>query len=210
MIESVRNLQRASRMGEQTAKQRHGRNEKQRWNHDVTRAAIGGAITLAMGAGSAAVLGSANRFETRHLIESLSGVLPYLASAGIGGGASILALMLTLLGVSRQSEVRFTETFYRRILWIARQASVLFAGCILLLLTLAAPVVEADAFASASDLLTGQYYVTAVLTSLISGLSISLIMMLQSTVSDLVMVLGFGVEDHYLLAHETDPALEEA
>lgn len=193
-----------------TRARRSERSEKQRWNHDVTRAAIGGVVTLGMGAGSSAILDSANRFETRHLISSLSKVLPYLASAGIGGGASILALMLTLLSVSRQSDVRFSETFYRRILWIGRQASALFAGCILLLLTMAAPVVEAGAFASAQTLLTGQYYLTAMLTSLISGLSISLIMMLQSTVSDLVMVLGFGVEDHYVLAPSAEPTAEEA
>lgn len=81
-------------------------------------------------------------------------------------------------------------------------ASALFAASIVLLLALAAPVGSEDAVERSKELLLVQYYATALLTAVVSGLGISMILMLQSAVSDLVRVLGFGEHDHHALVAE--------
>ncbi|WP_052553987.1 hypothetical protein [Enhygromyxa salina] len=175
------------------------RSHQQRWNHDVTRAAVGGVLTLVIAFGAAGLMGSGSYFQAGRLVDALRSVLPFLGSSSMGASASILALMLTLLGISRTSKATLTELFYRRILWIGRQASAMFFGSLLLLLTLAVPVIEADSLDDAERVVVLQFYVTAGLTAVMSGLAVSTILMLQSTLSDLILVLGFHVEDHPLV-----------
>ncbi|PRP95237.1 hypothetical protein [Enhygromyxa salina] len=170
----------------------------------MTRAAVGGALTLVIATGAAGLLGFGSYFEARRLVEALRAVLPFLGSASMGASASVLALMLTLLGISRTADTRLTELFYRRILWIGRQASALFFGSLLLLLTLAVPIIETDALDGAQDIVVLQYYATSVLLALMTGLAVSMILMLQSTLSDLIMVLGLRVKDHPLVKHDDD------
>ena len=166
-------------------------------------------MTLGIGAGGAAVLGSVGRFEAKRLVEALVKVLPYFASSGIGASASVLALMLTLLGMSRQADVQLAETFYRRILWIGRQASALFVGNVILLLTLAAPVGVAEAESGKDYFVVVQFYVISGLVACVAGLFMSLILMLQSTLTDLVAVLGLGVAAHPLVNRNQESSNSE-
>lgn len=182
------------------------RSHQQRWNHDVTRAALGGVFTLVIGAGAAVLLGSSSFFEARRLIDALRSVLPYLASSTMGASASVLALMLALLGISQTSDATLSKLFYRRILWIGRQASALFVGSLLLLLTLAVPLVEADTFDDAHTVVIVLYNVSSGLTAVMSGLAVSMVLMLQSTLSDLISVFGLRMKDHYLVEHFDDDA----
>ncbi|PRQ02177.1 hypothetical protein ENSA5_26360 [Enhygromyxa salina] len=131
-------------------------------------------------------------------------MLPYVASSGIAASVTVLALMLNLLGLSRRSDADLSKIFYRRVQWIGRQASAMFVGSLLLLLTLAFPAIESDAFDGASNFVVAQFYVTSALTAVLSGLAVSMVLMLQSTLSDLVAVLGMKVKDHYLLAPSSD------
>lgn len=184
--------------------------ERKRWNTDGARAIAGGAVTLAIGLGGATLLGSVNHWEARRLVESLDNTLPYFASAGIGASVSVLALMITLLGLSRRTKLDLSETFYKRILWIGRQASALFAGSVFLLLVMAAPVANADAENGSRNYAIAQFYVTASLTAIAAGLFVSLVLMLQSTLSDLVQVVGLRVDDHPLIAENRDAEGTEA
>lgn len=172
--------------------------EERQWNHDITRAIVGGIVTITMGVGTAVLLGQVSGFEARKLVESLIAVLPYLASAGIASASTILALMITLLGIGRDSKRKFTKIFYRRILWSGRQASMIFLSSLIMLLLMAAPV--AGATQTHAGILTQlQFYLTAGLTAINTGLFVSLISMLQSTLADLVNVIGLGVESNRLV-----------
>ena len=127
----------------------------------------------------------------RTLADSLSDTLSYFGSAGIGASSTILALMITLLGLSNQSDHEFNDIFYRRVLWSGRQASVLFLLCVVLLLVMAMPTTSTELpYESTVSLI--QFYATALITSMATGLFVSLVLFLQSTVSDLVAVLRKG------------------
>lgn len=78
--------------------------------------------------------------EAQDLIESLSSTGLYLGSAVTGGSASILALMLTLLGLARRSESEFDDTVYRSIMKITTYAAVNLVVAIILMLLFVVPV----------------------------------------------------------------------
>ena len=83
------------------------------------------------------VYGSA---EAQDLIENLSTTGLYLGSAVTGGSASILALMLTLLGLARRAESEFDETVYRSILKITTLAALNLIVAIIMMLLFVVPV----------------------------------------------------------------------
>ena len=171
---------------------------KRRWVHDVKRAGVGGVIALAFAAVTGAVVGTAGPWKAEEIVESVTAVLPYFGSAAMGAGSTILALMLTLLGVGQSAQTRFSQTFYKRIVWIGRQACLVFAGAALLLLAMAAPVQKLEE--GDGTLLVVQFYVIAGSLALLAGLLTSTLMMLQSTLEDLVKVLGIGLEEHPMIA----------
>ncbi len=107
--------------------------------------------------------------------------------------------MVTLSGTSARSETPRVSVFFVRIRGIGRQASALFAFCVLLLVLLAAPVTEAESVETGHTLVVVQFYVTAGLVALVTGLFTSMIMMLQSTLNDLIIVLGMRRHDYYIV-----------
>jgi len=189
----------SEKAGEPSAQQE--RSSSRRWNHDVARAIFGGVVAVAFGVVMFVLLGAASPFEARQLVEKMGGILPYAASAGIAGSTTVLALMLTAVGMARRAETTVRTTFYRRILWISRLSSGVFLACVGVLLALITPVTEIDGDRS---LVFVQFYVVAGLTAALAGLFLTLIMMLQSTVGDLVHIIGLRNDTHPLIAHEEE------
>ncbi|MEZ5397964.1 MAG: hypothetical protein R2724_35070 [Bryobacterales bacterium] len=177
-----------------------------RYTRDTVRAVIGGVVALAVASGLGVTLSVAGTFEMQRLLEALRGVLPYFASAAMSASATVLALMLTVLGIGHRSEHTLSPRFYRRVQWIGRQATGTLAAASVLLLTMAVPVAEIeDKASSAATLIRMQYYATCGLTGLVSGVLVSMVLMLESTLTGLVCVLGLRQTDHWLLVQETPP-----
>lgn len=76
------------------------------------------------------------------LLESLSDSGLYLGSASATASATILALMLTLIGMVRRADSDFDKTTYRGILRIAQIATLSLMISLVLLLALVFPVGE--------------------------------------------------------------------
>jgi hypothetical protein len=102
---------------------------------------LAGGVIVLFGVGTwwtvGRVYGSA---EAQDLIESLSTTGLYLGSAVTGGSASILALMLTLLGITKRAESEFDATVYRSILKITTFAAANLILAIILMLLFVVPV----------------------------------------------------------------------
>jgi magnesium-transporting ATPase (P-type) len=78
------------------------------------------------------------------LIEVMSPPLQMLAFATITATITMLALLLTMLGVIKQAELGFSKSFYELIERISLLDTILLISCASLLTVLAIPITEAE------------------------------------------------------------------
>lgn len=152
--------------------------------------------------GGAIALGNPGDFEARQLLEASLPTLRFLCSAMITGSGTILALMLTLLGLSFSTEHRLARSHYLRIRWIARHVAVSMVGALLFLLFLTMPVAESDRFPA--GWFEGLYYSVLGAASLLAGWLATVVFMLYGTISDIVEVSGLRRRDHPMIAGNED------
>lgn len=99
---------------------------------------------------------------------------------------TILALMLTLLSVSEQTERNLKAYHYDRIWWVARFAAGVFIAALVLLMSLNVPVGNArEAFGGLYNVV---YYVLLVYTALIGGCMITIIPLLSQAARDIIRI----------------------
>lgn len=122
--------------------------------------------------------------EAIKLIEALSSSSLRLAAVIATSSATILALMLTILGLAREAANDFNMKLYHRIDVIAFLSTASLCGAILLLLLLSLPVGQFDNIPS--SWFTVFYYVLVTLIAGLSGLLISIILMLFSTIRSVI------------------------
>lgn len=111
---------------------------------DLRWATGGGVATAVIGFGGMAVVGTASTGEARRLLEAVLPTARFAASAYVAGGATILALMLTLITFSISHDLEFRPIHYRRIRDIAGMTAASITGSVLLLMFLSFPLDEAD------------------------------------------------------------------
>lgn len=163
---------------------------------------IGGVLTAGLCLAGTIGLGAPGDWEAMQRLEAVQPTLRFLASTVITAAATILALMLTLLGLSSSSERQLKEWYYLRVRRIAGYATFALIGSIFFLLLLIIPLAE-----SGSEFPDGWYdkvyYAMLGAASLFAGCLAVVVFMLYSTISDLVDVVGLGKEDHPMV-HQPD------
>ncbi len=128
---------------EVNAKKENSAEQSER-RHDVRSAIAGGVAAAIVGFAGMAVVGTASSFEARRLLDSVLPTVRFAASAYVAGGATILALMLTLITFSISNELEFRESHYKRIRQIAGLTTIVISASVLLLMFLSFPIGEAD------------------------------------------------------------------
>jgi hypothetical protein len=131
----------------------------------------------------AALVGRVSSFEARRLVEALKPTATFAASTYIGAGATVLALVATMVAFTITHESEFRPSFYRRIGLIARLTTVLIVTGIALLTTLAVPVAETEATATGYVTL---YWGVLLLSSVGGGLTVTIVLMLNYAVRGLI------------------------
>ena len=132
------------------------------------------------------LLGSVSDYQAIDNLQEIRPTLRFTASGSMTATATILALMLTLLSFTQQSERRLLAYHYNRIWWIARFAAVVFIAALVLLMTLNVPITNAtETFTGFYDVV---YYVLLVYTALIGGLMISIILLLYQAARDIILI----------------------
>ncbi|MEO2127266.1 MAG: hypothetical protein ABGW91_03825 [Christiangramia sp.] len=108
-------------------------------NAIIKRAIVGGVVsTIVMGTGTF-ILGKLSGYKARELlVDSMSGI-NMLCNTVILGAVTILALMLTLLSISRASKTSLTERHYKDVLIIAKSDTVLIVVAVITFLMLNLP-----------------------------------------------------------------------
>lgn len=106
-------------------------------------ALFGGVVVLLLSAAAWFAIGSVyGRSEAIELIETIARSALYFGSAAATGSATILALMLTLVGMASRSESEYGEDVYRSVYRVAVYATVTLCGSVILLLICCFPVGE--------------------------------------------------------------------
>lgn len=158
------------------------------------RALLGGILTAAVALGGQWMVGQVySGYEARQLLESLNSAALFLGSSVVTASATILALMLTLLSLTDQTDSDFDNDFYHRIKRIGLMATVAFSGGMILLLFLSVPIKESDNVPS--RWFTIIYYILITFSAVLSGLLVSLVLMLFNAVTSLIDVVRPSVND---------------
>lgn len=174
----------------EAAKQRDERREDRRW------AAVGGIAAAIVGFGGMAIVGTATTFEARRLLDAALPTVRFAASAYVAGGATILALMLTLITFSISHDLEFRTSHYKRIREIAALTTAVIVGSSFLLMFLSFPIGEADVD---HDWYRWVYYGILLGGAVTGGVFISVILMLWYAVRGLVWV-GEDSDESILVA----------
>lgn len=169
-------------------------------NPILKRAIVGGVVsTIVMGTGTF-ILGQVSGYKALDLLKNSMSGINMLCNTVILGSTTILALMLTLLGLSRSSESKLTDRHYKDVLMIAKIDTIVLVSAVITFLMLNLPISESEEV-SASWFET-IYYISLGMAALLGGGFIAVVMMLYGTVTNVILIVGLNVKDHPLISTE--------
>jgi hypothetical protein len=160
------------------------------FHEDTKRVIIGGCLATAITGVGAWLVGSAAGGEAHMLLNvTLETARNFCGTVTLALG-NILALMLTLLSLSANSNVDLTWSHYERVKQIAWLVSVVLIGSILIYLLLNIPLEKSDKTSGSG--FGYLYYLILAISSILGGALISVVLMLYNTVKDIIHAVGPG------------------
>jgi NADH:ubiquinone oxidoreductase subunit 2 (subunit N) len=170
--------------------------------HSGKRVLTIGLVSLIILATGSFILGHVGGYEAKQLLKSSLDGIQTLCNTIVLASATILALLLTLLGISASSDSRLKKDHYQNVLQIARVDSIVFTLAVLTMVIFNLPITSSEKIPEESyDVI---YYIAIGLMSLLSSSIIVVVYMLFDTVRNIIKIVGLGVEDHPLVEKETD------
>lgn len=166
--------------------------DQHRLRADLRVAAIGGLVAAAVMAAVVITVGTVGAAEARSLLESSTPTVRSFCSTVMVVSASTLALMLTLLGLTTDTEAEIKSGHFARVRQIALVDACAFAGATLVLLALVIPFGEATEIPS--GWYVGIYYASTLLAAAIGGAVIAVMILLYAAIRDLIVTFGPGDE----------------
>lgn len=146
---------------------------------------IGGTVSALALFAMVVAVGSVATFEALGLIEAVLPSARFLASTVIAAAITVLALLLTLLGLSMNSEVSFDDLLYKRARNITRLSVVCMIMGVVLLLAVGVPLEEVEEARPYYSLL---YYLLTGLMASVGGLVVAMGLMIGSTLRGLIEI----------------------
>ena len=148
------------------------------------------------------LLGELSGYEAKSLIKnSITGVSTLCNTIALAS-ATILALLLTILGVSSGSKSKLKEDHYKHILQIARLDTIVFIGALISFLIFNLPVTESENVPD--EWFSILYYTTLGISSILSAAIIVVVLMLYNTLSSIIKIMCLGLVDHPLVKADPD------
>ncbi len=160
------------------------------------RAILGGILSLGIIGLGTFMLGNLSGYEAKELIKSSLTGLNTLCNTIVLASATILALMLTLLGVSSGTKSTLKDDHYMHIMQIAKLDTVIFIASLLFFLIFNLPVTESDNIPP--NWFAIIYYVTLGISTILSSALVVVVLMLYNTIINIIKIIGLGQEDHPL------------
>jgi len=144
---------------------------------------LGGVISAVGLFGMVFAVGRIGDFEALRIIAAAVPSTRFLASTAIGAGVTILALLLTLIGLSLTLEISFHVRLYQRAKAITSLTVAAIVIGVALLLAVTLPIREVEELSRVYDVL---YYVLGVAVASLGGLMVAIGLMISSTLSGLI------------------------
>lgn len=170
------------------------------------RALVGGGISMVVILMGTILLGELSGYEAKELIKKSVDGLNTLCNTIALASATILALLLTLLGISSSSKSKLKKDHYKHVLQIAKLDTFVFIAAVISFLLFNLPITESDNVPTNwFDII---YYLSLGISSILSAALIVVVLMLYNTVVNIIKIVGLGIKDHPL-AEVEDEDLEE-
>jgi len=176
-------------------------------NHIKQRAIVGGVVSTIVMATGAFILGQISGYKAMELLKNSMSGINMLCNTVILGSTTILALMLTLLGLSRSSESRLTDRHYKNVLMIAKSDTILIVVAVITFLMLNLPISESEEVGK--SWYQTIYYLSLGMASLLGGGFIAVVMMLYGTITNIILIVGLNIKEHPLISTEEAKEAEE-
>lgn len=164
---------------------------------------IGGLVAALTLFAMVVLVGRVGSFEALRLIEAVLPGARFLAAAVIGGALTVMALLLTLLGLSITSEHTFHDRLYTRVSYITKLSVASIIVSVGLLLAVGVPIQEVDEVRPYYAIL---YYVLAAGMALVGGMVVSIGLMIGATLRGLVDVQHSAGTSDLLSEEEPSPS----
>lgn len=148
------------------------------------------------------MLGNLSGYEAKVLIKSSLSGLNTLCNTIVLASATILALMLTLLGVSSGTNSHLKDDHYKHIMQIAKLDTVIFIASLLSFLIFNLPVTESENIPS--NWFNIIYYITLGVSTILSSALVVVVLMLYNTIINIIKIVGLGKKDHPLARSKDD------
>ncbi|WP_179345898.1 hypothetical protein [Winogradskyella ursingii] len=170
------------------------------------KALYGGLITTFIIALGVFLLGNISGYEAKLLLKSSMQGLNMLCNTIVLASATILALLLTLLGISIGTSNKLKETHYKQVLNIAKFDTILFISALVLFQFFNIPITEADNV----DMSWYKYIYWATLfsSSIISGMMVTTVLMLYGTVTNIIVIVGLKKSNHQLIITDDEEDMD--
>ena len=159
--------------------------------------AVGMSVVLGIGAFT---LGSFGASDSRSMVEAILPTTRFLCSATMTASAAILALMLTVLGLTTGADIKLNTTFYRRIKQVAFYDMIVLCYAISFLVLQCIPIAESEEIPT--WWYPSVYYGMLAASVILGGGMIAIVSMLYSAISSLIDVFGLEHGDHSILASD--------
>ena len=154
---------------------------------------IGAGIATLMASAAVAIVGSVSGYSAMQLLDAALPTIRFLTSTVATAGVTILALMVTLLGLSHSVDTELEAVHYRRIQQIAYMSSIAVAVAVFLLVFLSVPVEQSDDIVQTYAEYV--YYGIVIASSLLGGMMITLVLMLLTAVRGLLHIVAPALEE---------------
>ena len=169
---------------------------------DLKKALLGGALAAAVVFLGMWLSGRASGITVSELLRDFIPNAQAFTDTVVLASATTLALMLTVLGMSSSSDSQLKAAHYIRIRQIAFGDTLVFVVAMSMGLLLNVPLNESSKLGEGVE--WGIYYAALGLSALLGGALIAIILMIYSTLRDMIEVLALGKEDHPLYDAESD------
>ncbi|MDX1567321.1 MAG: hypothetical protein R3223_05930 [Longimicrobiales bacterium] len=131
------------------------------------------------------LLGRLGASEAISILEATLPTIRFLCSSAIAATSTVLALMLTLLGVTERTETRFEDSHYARIRQVATLCVIAMVVAIGLLLFMSVPISESQELIPWYEAI---YYTTFVVSAGLGGVLVAVVLILRKAVLNVVRV----------------------
>lgn len=165
-----------------------------RLKQDLFSACVIGLVVALAIASAAVVLGNVGDTEARRLLEAIIPTSRLFCSSILTVSATILALMLTMIGLGHNADRNLAADHYHRIIKIALYDAILFSLAAVMFVLHCVPVYESDSLPP--WWYPTIYYGVLVASSLLAGGAVSIVTLLYLAVKDVVEVVALGNTDH--------------